>query len=129
MKIAIPIIVFLMVFFATQLLEKFIASDDAAIETPHGISSVVACPKCGNVEVKPIVDIKKSHCSKCRAQEWFAAKCAKCGKIFPLDESKYDDAKDELLDELPKEDRCPFCGSTHIIGVKPNEISANNVKK
>ena len=82
----------------------------------------MVCPKCGTIEVKPVVDITKTHCSKCGTQEWFAAKCAKCGKIFPDDESKLDDSEIEDPDKLEEKEKCPHCGSHDIIAATPKNL-------
>ena len=122
-KIAVAIAIFAAVYLATHLATNLFAgsSDEVLLK---GVPSVVICPKCGNVEVKDVADITKTRCSKCGAQEWFAEGCAKCHRIFPMDESKFDDSDIDDIDQLDQEDKCPYCGSSDIRPVTPNNLKS-----
>jgi NAD-dependent SIR2 family protein deacetylase len=106
-----------------------LVAGSAAAPELKGVPSVVICPKCGNIEVKPVVDIRKTRCSKCGAREWFAVGCAKCGKIFPFDETKLDDSDLDDPDAPEAIEKCPHCGSSDILPVTPANLKAWKNKK
>ena len=92
-----------------------------------GVPSAVICENCGNVEVRNVLDIYNCKCSKCGGQEWFAVRCAECGKIFPLDEDKLNKEAETLSDdeydtEFDTLVTCPYCGSHKYNVVYPSDL-------
>ena len=112
-NIALAALVFGVLYFSALFVSSLFVKEpaEAAIS---GVPSVVVCEKCGNVETKPVADIKNCRCSKCGGQEWYAVKCSKCGKYFPLNENKFsdEDLEEEDIDAVfEKRYTCPFCGN------------------
>jgi Zn finger protein HypA/HybF involved in hydrogenase expression len=112
-KISLALAVFVLLYFATIFLGKLFTGTKAKYDF-KGTPSVVMCEECGNLEKKPVIDIWDSKCKKCGKQDWYAVKCGKCKKSFPLNESKFND--EDLYDEdfdadLDKVYACPFCKS------------------
>ena len=109
-------LVFGVLYFASQLAATFLMQEPAE-EAVMGVPAVVVCEKCGNVETKPVTDIKKCRCSKCGGQEWFAVECTNCGKYYPLNEDEFNDEDlddDEFDAVLKKRYTCPFCGNSEF---------------
>ena len=121
-KVAFSLIIFIVIYFSTVAISFFFSPHEEKYDF-QGIPSVVICEACGNVETKPIIDIKDAKCSKCGEQEWYAEKCYKCGKYFPLNEDSFDDedlSDDEIDTMLEKQYTCPFCGA-HNLNNNPTE--------
>ena len=109
----LAVLLFSVLFFAAHVASSFLMQEPAE-EAVTGVPAVVICEKCGNVETKPVTDIRDSKCSKCGGQEWYAVKCSKCGKYFPLNEDKFNDEDlddDEVDSVLEQRYTCPFCGN------------------
>lgn len=112
-KISLSIAIFILIYFATVVLGSLFTETQPKYDF-KGIPSVVICEECGNLEKKPVIDIWDSKCKKCGQQDWYAVKCGKCKKYFPLNESEFDDEdlSDEDFDlELNQVYACPFCKS------------------
>ena len=111
------VLLFLLLYFSAN----FIASslmEVASEELPEGVPAVVICEKCGNVETKPVMDIRKCKCSKCGGQDWYALKCTHCGKYYPLNEDKFNDEDfegDDVDSVFEKRYTCPFCGTKDAV--------------
>lgn len=107
------VLLFAILYFAANFVATFLMQE-VSEEELQGVPAVVICEKCGNVETKPVVDIRRTKCSKCGGQEWYAVKCSHCGKYFPLNEDKFNDEDfdgedvDALFDKIYT---CPFCGT------------------
>lgn len=113
LKTAIAIVVFIVLYICTLFVQTLFTRAEKKYDF-KGTPSVVICEECGNLEKKPVIDIWDSKCSKCGQQDWYAVKCGKCQKNYPLNESEFDD--EDLSDEdfeleLDEDYACPFCKS------------------
>ncbi len=124
-KAAVMLVVFFALYSVALLAGNAFRSEPES--SFKGIPSVVACENCGNIEVKDVLDISSCKCDKCGGQEWFAVRCAKCGKLFPLNEDKLADMADSLSDdeydaEFDTLVTCPYCGSHRYEAVLPSDL-------
>ena len=131
LKAITALIVFFAIYALTVLIVSAFSGSDKSVYDFNGIPSVVECESCGDIEVKPVINIDDCHCEKCGGHEWFALRCRKCGKIFPLNENILAEKEAALGDDATEEDnliKCPFCGSSDYLEIEPEDLDKGEKK-
>ena len=130
-KVIVPILIATMIYFALIFAQKLMQGDEVKYDF-KGIKSALECSKCGNLEVKEVIDISEDRCPKCGGQEWFAYVCNTCGKVFPWDEEQLD-KKAEELEKAGEDDEslyvCPYCHSSDISPLPWERVELMHSKK